>query len=128
RANGNSKGIVNFSGGTITKTVGSGGFLAIGSGGTGTFNQTGGTLNIDGTRLAENSSNATLNLSGGTSTFTGEFSIGLSGTLFGTMNVSNTANVTVPAVVYGVAGTTAGGIINLNGGTLTAASLRAGNA
>ena len=120
-------GILNLSGGTLTKTVGSNGFLAVGSGGSGTFNQTGGTLNIDGTRLGEASS-GTMNLSGGTSTFTGEFSLGYNGGLIGTMNISGTANVTVPGVIFGVnaANIAYGGQLNLNGGTLTGTSFTAG--
>ena len=125
RANGNSKGTINLSSGTLTKQGSN--FLAIGSGGQGTFNQTGGTLNSNGTRLGEASS-GTANLSGGTANFTGEFSLGYNNNLVGTLNISNTANVTVPGVVFGVNSNnaTSGGVINLNGGTLTGASFTGG--
>jgi autotransporter-associated beta strand protein len=123
RANANSKGTINLSGGTLTKQGSN--FLAVGSGGQGTLNQTGGTLNSNGTRLGE-SSNGTANLSGGTATFTGEFSLGNNGGVFGTLNVSNTANVTVPDVVFGNNAGTGGGTLNLDGGTLTAKSLASG--
>lgn len=126
RANGNSNGTINLSGSaSLTKT--GGGFLAIGSGGTGTFNMTGGTLKSNGTRLGE-ASNGTMSITGGSATFTGEFSIGYQGNLQGTLNVGGTANVTVPAVIYGVTGSgTSGGSINLSGGaTLTGTSFTVG--
>ena len=117
---GGSIGVLNVNGGSVTKTVGSNGFFAIGSGGTGTVNQTGGKLTIDGTRLAEASS-GTLNITGGTDVFTGEFSLGYSGGISGTLNISGAnTNVTVPNVIFGNTGTgTAADVINLNGGTLT---------
>ncbi|MGN6627301.1 MAG: beta strand repeat-containing protein, partial [Tepidisphaeraceae bacterium] len=124
RASGASIGVLNLSGGTLTKQGNN--FLAIGSGGTGTLNQTGGTLTSTGTRIGE-ASNGTANLSGGSATFTGEFSLGYSNNVVGTLNISNSANVTVPDVVFGVTGTgTGGGAINLNGGTLTGSSFTAG--
>ena len=125
RANGASNGTINLYGGTLTKQGGN--FLAIGSGGTGVLNQTGGTLNSSGTRLAEASAGS-LNLSAGNSTFTGEFSLGYTGGAVGTLNVSGSANVVLPAVVIGVNSTTAanGGVLNLNGGTITATSFVGG--
>src|SRR5207244_1277261 len=68
----------------------------------------------------------TANLSGGTATFTGEFHLGHNGGVFGTLNISNTANVTVPDVIFGNNGGTGGGTINLDGGTLTANSFAPG--
>jgi autotransporter-associated beta strand protein len=125
RANANSVGVLNLSGGTLTKA--GGGNIAVGSGGTGTFNQTGGTLISSGTRVGE-ASNGTMNLTGGTAMFTGGFSIGHVNNVVGTLNVGGTANVTVPAVVFGVDGSgTGGGSLNLSGNaTLTAASFTAG--
>ena len=127
RANGASIGVFNFTGGTFTKT--GGGFVAVGSGGQGTFNQSGGTLAANGTRIGEASS-GTMNLTGGTSTFTGEFSVGYTAGGVGTLNIGGTANVTVPGAILGVNATVAtnGGILNLNGGTLTGASFTAGAA
>jgi autotransporter-associated beta strand protein len=124
RASGSSIGIINLSSGTLTKQGSN--FLAVGSGGSGTLNQTGGTLNSNGTRLGE-ASNGTANLSGGTATFTGEFSLGNNGGVFGTLNISNTANVTVPNVVFGKNAGTGGGTLNLDGGTLTAGSFGNGS-
>ena len=127
RANSASQGTVNLSGGTLTKQGSN--FLAVGSGGQGTLNQTAGTLSSNGTRLAESSS-GTMNLSGGTATFTGEFSLGYVAGGVGTLNISGTANVALPAAILGVNSTTAanGGILNLNGGTLTGVNFTAGAA
>jgi autotransporter-associated beta strand protein len=102
-------------------------YLAIGSGGTGVLNQTGGTLISTNTRLGE-ASNGTMNLTGGSATFTGEFSIGRQGNLIGTLNVGGTANVTVPNVVFGATGNgTSGGSVNLSGtASLTANAFTVG--
>src|SRR6185295_4689795 len=99
--------------------------VAVGSGGQGTLNQTGGTINSNGTYIGE-ASNGTANLSGGTANFTGPFHIGQNGGVIGTLNISNTANVTVPDVVFGNNAGTGGGTINLDGGTLTANSFASG--
>lgn len=121
---GGSVGTYNMSGGTLTKSVGSGGFLAIGSGGAGYFNQTGGVVNSDGNRFAEASA-GTINISAGTDTFTGETSIGYNGVA--NFTVSGTANVTLPDTQFGRGGGTAGGTLNLNGGNVTANSFTVGS-
>jgi fibronectin-binding autotransporter adhesin len=123
RAAAGSNGTINLSGGTLTKQGSN--FFVIGSGGTGVVNQTGGTLSSNNTRVGEASS-GTANLSGGTATFTGEFTLGLNSAVFGTLNVSNTANVTVPDVVFGKNAGSGGGTLNLDGGTLTANSFANG--
>src|SRR5439155_20070185 len=58
--------------------------------------------------------------------FPGPFHVGHGGAVFGTFNVSNTANVTVPDVIFGNNGGTGGGTLNLDGGTLTANSFANG--
>ena len=131
----NSIGVVNQNGGTVTKAGTN--FLAIGSGGTGTYNQNSGTLTSNGTYVGE-ASNGTYNVSGGQSTFTGVFRLGQNVNVVGTMNVSGTANVVLPDVIFGnnfsTAGTpaiangtgTGGGVLTLTGGTVTANSFAGG--
>ena len=127
RANVNSYGELNLSGSaSLTKT--GGGFLAIGSGGTGVLTQTGNsTMTINGALVGEASSAATMNLLGGTSVFTGQFSLGANGGVSGTINLGGTHTSTMPDVVVGRDAGTGGGTFNLNGGTLTVNSIRAGS-
>ncbi|MGC4031788.1 MAG: autotransporter-associated beta strand repeat-containing protein [Tepidisphaeraceae bacterium] len=122
---GGSIGVVTQSGGTVTKQGSN--FLAIGSGGTGTYNLSAGTLNSNGTRLAEASS-GTLNITGGTANFTGEFSLGYTAGGVGTMTVSGNSVVNLPSVIVGVNSTAIanGGVLNLNGGTVTAGQIIGG--
>lgn len=115
-------GTVNQSGGSVTKT--GGGFLTIGGNGgaTGTYTQTGGTLTSNAVFVGEND-NGTLTLSGGTSTFTGQFYVGLQGGANGTLNINPGATVTVGEITVGERDA-ATGTVNLNGGTLNVNLIR----
>ncbi|MDB6123102.1 MAG: Autotransporter-associated beta strand repeat protein [Pedosphaera sp.] len=94
-------GTLNISGGSMTK--GGGGNISIAhGGGTGTINQTGGafTSTTGETWISEDSNTGTWNLGGGTATF-------------GVVHLAQSSSAT--------------GIINLTGGTLTAVELTTGN-
>jgi fibronectin-binding autotransporter adhesin len=123
RASGASIGVINLSGnGTLIKQNANN--FTIGSGGSGTVNQTGGTLSSLDTYVGE-VSNGVANLSGGTSTFTGYLFVGLQNSATGTLNISGTAAVNTQMITLGGSGA-ATGTVNLNGGSLTAASIVAG--
>jgi fibronectin-binding autotransporter adhesin len=125
----NGRGILNLSGtGTLTKTNLSGGNAVLGSiGGTGTFNQSGGTFTIQGTDrdflLGETGGTGTYNLSGGTANLGRDLLAGWAGNgSTGTVNISGTGqmNVRDPRVASGAntIGTlniTGNGILNSSG-------------
>lgn len=81
-------GVVNMSGGTWTKT--GGGNFIIGASGTGTFNHTGGLVDVQGgiTWIGERwGSVGTLTISGGAEFRSGTFSLGLAGDSSGELNL-----------------------------------------
>ena len=116
-------GIINMSGGLFSvpsdttnyaMTLGDGG-----TGGTGIWNQTGGSANFAGDVWVRNQAGtvAQWNLSGGTMT-TGGYLLTQRGT--GTLTISNTATVSTGYVaMVGWTLAAANGTVNLNGGTLT---------
>ena len=118
-------GTFTISGGTLNLSAGSAanGFM-VGDSGTGTFNQTGGTVTVGSSGIwigdASTSATGTLNLSGGTLTSTnGTTVLATRGT--GTINISSTAAVTFSTLQMGhSAGGSSTAVLNLNGGTLTA--------
>lgn len=118
------KGTLNVSGGSLTRNgTASNHFVTNGTADkVATINHTGGTITntISETQLAENAGNVTAwSASGGTGNFA-DLQVGRSG--MATLTISGTANYTATTVRLGVnaSGT---GVLNLNGGTLTANSV-----
>ena len=123
---GGGTGVLNLVSGAVTKA--GGGNLTVGSGGgsNGTINQTGGTLTSNSTFIAEGGTGL-IDVSGGTANL-GALIVGRNGPA-GELRIRNNAAVTAGGVVMGgqnaVTDTTSG-LINLNGGTLTVASITHG--
>jgi autotransporter-associated beta strand protein len=116
-------GTFTISGGTLNLSTGAAanGFM-VGDGGTGTFNQTGGTVTVgsSGIWIGDGSTSAagTMNLSAGTLTNTSLTVVATRGT--GTINISGTAAVTLSTLQMGhTAGGSSTAKVNLDGGTLT---------
>jgi autotransporter-associated beta strand protein len=121
---GNSKGILNMSGGTINKAgpAGNAYVIAPGGGSTGTVNQTGGVINNTTTESwISDGGVGTYNFSGGTIN-AGVFDVGHNGGGTGVLNMSGTAALNAGTLRVGEAGTVAG-TLNFNGGTITADQL-----
>ncbi len=113
------------SGGNGTYSLNSGNltadFLRVGEAGTAVFNQSGGSLTVNGNAVVSTlGSTATYNYSGGTATFASGFSVGSSGTFNLKTGGSLPFNVTVASGgTFNFAGGSLGtGNIILNGGTL----------
>ena len=117
---GGSNGILNISGNAaVTKAGESPMIVAAGGDSTGVVNQTGGTLTNTVTETwISDGGNATYNFSGGAIN-AGLFDVGHNGGSTGVFNISSTAALTAGTIRVGEAGTVAG-TINLNGGTITA--------
>jgi len=111
-------GIVNISGGSITKGGDNTSHLDIGAGGVGTINQTGGAITntASDTWIGENST-AVWNLNGGSATL-GSVHIGQLATSTGTMNVTTNATLTATEVTSG--NSVATSTLNVDGGTIRA--------
>ena len=124
------------SGGVLT----TGSWLALGrGGGQGIYTQTGGTLNVNGGNLTVGSFggditrlHAVVTFAGGVanmngnSIFVGEQASG-NVTIMGTANVTTGGNIQIAVNSSGGAAHVDQGVFNLNGGTLTTNSIRAGN-
>jgi autotransporter-associated beta strand protein len=131
--NGTAQGILNLSGnGTLNSSAtynlaaNTGTSFVIGSGGTasGTFTQTGGTVNAQSMAVGETGTGI-YNVSAGNSNILANLAVGQAGGGNGTFNISGTANVLTGPIEIGHLGTSQG-VINLDGGTLTAASIKGG--
>lgn len=120
---GGAKGTLNVSGGSFTKNGAGNHFVTNGTADkVATINHTGGTITNTGseTQLSENDGNVTAwTASGGTGNFA-DLQVGRSGSA--TLTISGTANYTATTVRLGV-NASAAGVLNLNGGTLTANSV-----
>lgn len=117
-------GTYNLSGGAVTASTS----VEVGVGATAALNQTGGTITSNVGRVGSSFPGGvgTYNLSAGTASFN-SFAVGASGAT-GTMNQSGTGSLTINGIVTlgrnnGLGGTGAG-TYNLDGGTLTAQSIR----
>jgi hypothetical protein len=113
-------GVINLSGGQITKT-GGGNFIIGSLSGKGTVTQTGGTINTvasGDTLLGENASTALYDLSGG-SLMTNALLISWNGGV-NEFRVSGTGAVTADHIELGEGSNNGSGIVNQSGGTVTA--------
>ncbi|WP_367870488.1 beta strand repeat-containing protein [Luteolibacter sp. Populi] len=122
RAN-NSTGVLNLSGSGTFSKIGPNAFMlgSDGTGASGTINQTGGTITVNGSLVSlgrAGGSSGTWNFSVGTATLGGELYVGEDGT--GALNLSSTASLTVDGGLLNVArNAISTGHLDLNGGTLT---------
>jgi autotransporter-associated beta strand protein len=110
-------GILNISGGSITKDGNGNISICHGGGAQGTVNQTGGSFTCAGgeTWIGEDSGPGIWNISAGTATF-GYVQLARNGDATGTLNL-NGGTVTAGEITTGSSGTST---LNLNGGTLAA--------
>jgi autotransporter-associated beta strand protein len=131
--NGTAQGVLNLSeNGTLNSSAtynlstNTGTSFVIGSGATatGTFTQTGGTVNAQSMAVGETGT-GTYAISAGSSNILTNLAVGQAGGGNGTFNISGTANVVTGPIEIGHLGTSQG-VINLDGGTLTAASVNGG--
>jgi autotransporter-associated beta strand protein len=117
-------GALNLNAGTVNQT---GGYFALSNNynGTGHYIQTGGAYNFTGTGNSYIGNYGTGQMTVSAGTFTqpnGTMYVGYRGP--GTLQLSGTGSVTVPAISFGALG--GSGTVNLNGGTLTTGSLARG--
>jgi fibronectin-binding autotransporter adhesin len=131
--NGTAQGVLNLSeNGTLNSSAtydlaaNTGTNFVIGSGGgSGTFTQTGGTLNAQSMAIGESGAGTGVyTINNGNSNILTNLAVGLDGSN-GTFNISGTANVVTGPIEIGHR-FTSHGTINLDGGTLTAASVNGG--
>ncbi len=112
-------GTMNVSGGTLNFSGGQGFMLASNAGSTGTVNQTGGIVNkTNGWFSIGANGNGFYNISGGGLSATGDFNVADVGTSRGVLDVSGTATVTSPGVLFIGKNVNTTGLLNVSSGTV----------
>lgn len=116
---GGGNGTITQSGGTFTKN--GGGDVRIGAfGGTGVYNISGGTANLENLRIAfAGSGTGTINQTGGTVNHTGEVAVGWDGSGDATYNISAGSLTSSQRIRFGIGTSVRTNLINQTGGSVT---------